>query len=178
MAPGRVVQVGGEVEPDVVVAGEAVVAPAAGQGGWASSLRMVLAAVAAASVTGRSRPRRRYGTIGDVSLAILILTVLAAVAILAAVVLIVMGRAGEMSGAEPDYAPLDLPPDGPLASRDVTRLRLPLSLWGYHVRAVDELLQRVSDSLTAQEEHITALERRLAEIEDKSPAPQRPVDSE
>ncbi|MDS1272318.1 hypothetical protein RIF23_18675 [Lipingzhangella sp. LS1_29] len=98
------------------------------------------------------------------SLPILILALCAAVAILGSVVLVVMGRAGEMSGAEPDYAPLDLPSQDPLTGRDLARLQLPLALWGYHVRAVDELLERVTASLTTQQDRIALLERRLVEV--------------
>src|SRR5699024_8603400 len=41
----------------------------------------------------------------------------------------------------------------------------PLSLWGYHVRAVDDLLLRLTDTLKEREERIADLEWRLSRLD-------------
>lgn len=97
------------------------------------------------------------------NLTILILTALAAVAVLAAVALVVMGKGGQLARFEADHAPLDLPSERPIAATDVARVRLPLSMWGYHVRAVDEVLRRLSGALRDRDARIEELEWRLGE---------------
>lgn len=112
------------------------------------------------------------------SLAILIICGLAAATILAGVVFVVMGRGGQMTRFEADYAPLDLPSDRALVSADVGSLRLPLSLWGYHVRAVDEVLSHVAATLRERDRRIGALEDRVAELGGVPSAPTaRPAQS-
>ncbi|PSK97344.1 hypothetical protein CLV63_10862 [Murinocardiopsis flavida] len=95
------------------------------------------------------------------NLTILILTGLAAVAVLAAVALVVMGKGGQLARFEADHAPLDLPADRPISAADVAGVRLPLSMWGYHVRAVDEALRRLSGALRDRDARIEELEARL-----------------
>ncbi|WP_233515093.1 hypothetical protein [Marinitenerispora sediminis] len=95
--------------------------------------------------------------------AILILTALAAVAVLAGVAFAVMGRGGQLARFAADHPPLDLPADRPVTGMDVSRIELPLALWGYHVRAVDEVLRRVAAALRERDERIAELEHRLAE---------------
>lgn len=98
------------------------------------------------------------------NLAVLIVTGFAVLAVLGGVVLLVMGRGGEMARFEADYPPLDLPDDRPITSIDVGHVRLPISLWGYHVRAVDEVLYRLSGALSERDRRIAGLERRVAEL--------------
>ncbi|GLU46792.1 DivIVA domain-containing protein [Nocardiopsis ansamitocini] len=94
---------------------------------------------------------------------ILILTALAALAVLAAVAVVVMGHGGQLARFEADHPPLELPLDRPVAGEDVARVRLPLALWGYHVRAVDEVLDRVASALSTRDARIAELESRLGE---------------
>ncbi|QVQ54055.1 hypothetical protein J4H86_10320 [Spiractinospora alimapuensis] len=85
----------------------------------------------------------------------------AALAVLAGVVLVVMGRGGAVGQFEADYPPLDLPADRPISASDLGALRLPLSLWGYHVRAVDETLDRLSGAVRERDRRIAALEEQI-----------------
>ncbi|MFC3522015.1 hypothetical protein ACFPZ0_11130 [Streptomonospora nanhaiensis] len=94
---------------------------------------------------------------------ILSLIALSAVAVLAGVAFVVMGRGGELARFDADHPPLDLPADRPLTGTDVSRVLLPLALWGYHVRAVDEVLRRVIGALGERDARIAELERRLVE---------------
>ncbi len=99
---------------------------------------------------------------GDVSPTILVLTAVAALAVLAGVALTVLGRGGQLARFEADHPPLDLPDDRPVTGPDVSRVVLPLALWGYHVRAVDEVLRRVVAALAERDARIHDLEQRLA----------------
>ncbi|NYJ36327.1 hypothetical protein [Nocardiopsis aegyptia] len=96
---------------------------------------------------------------------IMILVALAALAVLVGVVYVVLGKGGRLARVEADYPPLDLPEDGAVTAPDLNRLVLPLSMWGYHVRAVDELLVRLAATLRAREERIQDLEWRLSRLE-------------
>ncbi|WP_017596982.1 hypothetical protein [Nocardiopsis lucentensis] len=96
---------------------------------------------------------------------IMILVGAAALAVLVGVVYVVLGKGGQLARFEADYPPLDLPADRPVGSADLGRLLLPLSLWGYHVRAVDELLARLTATLREREARIEDLEWRLARLD-------------
>ena len=95
----------------------------------------------------------------------MILIAVAALAVLVGVVLVVLGKGGQLARVEADHPPLDLPDDRPVGAWDLRRLLLPLSLWGYHVRAVDDLLLRLTGTLEEREEHIADLEWRLSRLE-------------
>ena len=92
----------------------------------------------------------------------MILVAVAALAVLVGVVFVVLGKGGQLARFEADFPPLDLPEEGPVGSRDLGGLLLPLALWGYHVRAVDALLLRLTATLREREERIEDLEWRLA----------------
>ena len=111
------------------------------------------------------------GTIGAVPYFIMILVAVAALAVLVGVVYVVLGKGGGLARFEADFPPLDLPDGRPVGSRDLSGLLLPLSLWGYHVRAVDALLVRLTSTLREREERIADLEWRLARL-DPSYVPQ------
>ncbi|WP_344165290.1 hypothetical protein [Nocardiopsis rhodophaea] len=93
---------------------------------------------------------------------IMVLIAVAALAVLAGVAFVVMGKGGELARFEADHPPLDLPTDRPLTSSDMSRVALPLALWGYHVRAVDELLVRLSSALDERDARIAELERHVS----------------
>lgn len=93
---------------------------------------------------------------------ITVLLAAAALAVLAGVVYVVLGKGGQLARFEADHPPLDLPTDRPITGTDVARVLLPLAMWGYNVRAVDEVLRRLAGTLRDQELRIAELERRLA----------------
>jgi hypothetical protein len=95
----------------------------------------------------------------------MILVALAALAVLVGVVCVVLGKGGRLARVEADYPPLDLPEDDTVGAADLRRLVLPLAMWGYHVRAVDELLVRLTATLRAREERIHDLEWRLSRLD-------------
>ncbi|MBR8744826.1 hypothetical protein DSY14_24455 [Nocardiopsis sp. MG754419] len=101
----------------------------------------------------------------------MVLVAVAALAVLVGVVYVVLGKGGQLARFEADFPPLDLPEGRPVGSRDLGGLLLPLSLWGYHVRAVDGLLLRLTATLREREERIEDLEWRLARL-DPSYVPQ------
>lgn len=92
----------------------------------------------------------------------MILIGLAALAVLVGVVYVVLGKGGQLARYEADFPPLDLPDGRPVRAFELGGLMVPLSLWGYHVRAVDELLVRLAGTLQEREEHIADLEWRLS----------------
>lgn len=96
---------------------------------------------------------------------IMILVALAALAVLVGVVYVVLGKGRQLARFEADYPPLDLPEEGSVRAPDLNRLVLPLAMWGYHVRAVDELLVRLAATLRAREERIQDLEWRLSRLD-------------
>ena len=96
---------------------------------------------------------------------IMILVALAALAVLVGVVHVVLGKGTRLARFEADYPPLDLPEDGSVKAPDLNRLVLPLAMWGYHVRAVDELLVRLAATLRARDERIQDLEWRLSRLD-------------
>lgn len=89
----------------------------------------------------------------------------AALAVLVGVVYVVLGKGGQLARFEADYPPLPLPDDRPVEAHDLGRVMLPLALWGYHVRAVDELLLRLTVTLREREERIEDLEWRLSRLD-------------
>ncbi len=94
---------------------------------------------------------------------ILVLTAIAAVAVLVGVAFVVTDRDGQLARFEADHPPLDFPTDAPVTSADIAHLRLPLALWGYHVRAVDEVLAHLAASLQERDDRIAELEHGQAE---------------
>lgn len=95
----------------------------------------------------------------------MVLVAAAALAVLVGVVYVVLGKGGQLARFEADYLPLPLPDDRPVKAFDLARLVLPLAMWGYHVRAVDELLLRLTATLREREERIQDLEWRLSRLD-------------
>jgi hypothetical protein len=92
----------------------------------------------------------------------------AAVAVLASVVVLALGRGGELAEAYPDHPPLRLPSGRPLVGTDVALLRLPKGLWGYHVSVTDDALRRMAHTLTERDALVALLQQRLAEVQQAS----------
>ncbi len=95
----------------------------------------------------------------------MVLVAAAALSVLVGVVYVVLGKGGQLARFEADHPPLALPEDRPVKAFDLGRLMLPLAMWGYHVRAVDELLLRLTATLREREEHIQDLEWRLSRLD-------------
>ncbi|MFB9894790.1 hypothetical protein [Planobispora takensis] len=95
---------------------------------------------------------------------LLVVLALAALAILAGVVMVAMGKGGELTEFAPDVPPLALPEAGQLNAVDFMALQLPVSLVGYHTQSVDEALQRVANALSERDTRIAVLEQRVSEL--------------
>jgi hypothetical protein len=100
-----------------------------------------------------------------------VVIVIAAIAIVAAVVFVAMGRGGELSVERSDYAPLEL---GPVSATDVVLLRPPTALWGYNVQATDEAFERIAESIRARDVRIVALEQLVTDLGAEPTAPAAP----
>ena len=97
---------------------------------------------------------------------------LAAVAVLAAVVLLAMGRGGELAAAHPDHPPLSFGAEGwPVTEADVACLRLPRTLWGYQPDVTDEAVRRLGRALADRDAELFALRRENAELRHRAGGP-------
>jgi len=96
----------------------------------------------------------------------------AAVAVLAGIIAVAVGRGGELTFFQADYAPLKL---DEVTATDVVLFRPPMALWGYSAQATDEALNRIAEALTERDIEITALRQQVANLEASSPAGRRRV---
>ncbi|MBB6344904.1 hypothetical protein FHU36_001413 [Nonomuraea muscovyensis] len=94
----------------------------------------------------------------------LVILAIAALAILACVVVVSLGRGGELTEFPPDVPPLDLPEAQQLTAVDFMALRLPVNLVGYHTQTVDETLRRAAGAISARDTRIAVLEQRVSEL--------------
>jgi hypothetical protein len=85
----------------------------------------------------------------------------AAAAILAGVVVVAMGRGGELVLFAPDRRPLD--PEV-MTAADVALLRPPAALWGYDRQATHLVLNMVAQTVTERDVEIAALRQQLADL--------------
>jgi hypothetical protein len=99
-----------------------------------------------------------------------VVMLIAAVAVLAGVVVVALGRGGELAFFPADYAPIKL---DEIAATDVVLFRPPMALWGYNAQATDEALNRIADALTERDIEITALRQQVADLQAASPAARR-----
>ena len=86
--------------------------------------------------------------------------------IVAFVVYAATGRGGELSAERGDYAPLNL---GPVSATDVVLFRPQGALWGYDMRATDEALERIAESIRERDVRIVALERLVTDLNREHP---------
>ncbi|WP_432253120.1 DivIVA domain-containing protein [Streptomyces sp. HNM1019] len=75
---------------------------------------------------------------------------------------VVGGGDGPLTDAPPDRLGDPLPADRPLARTDVERLRLPMTLRGYRMADVDDVLGRLGAELAERDARIAELETALA----------------
>jgi hypothetical protein len=101
-----------------------------------------------------------------------VVMLVAAVAVLAGIIAVAVGRGGELTFFQADYAPLKL---DEITATDVVLFRPPMALWGYSVQATDEALNRIAEALTERDIEITALRQQVANLEASSPAGRRRV---
>ncbi|MGN9784816.1 hypothetical protein ACTMTF_25515 [Nonomuraea sp. ZG12] len=94
----------------------------------------------------------------------LVILAIAALAILVCVVLVSLGKGGELTEFPPDVPPLNLPEAGQLTAVDFMALELPVNLVGYHTQSVDETLRRAATAISARDTRIAVLEQRVSEL--------------
>jgi hypothetical protein len=92
----------------------------------------------------------------------------AAAAILCGVVVVAMGRGGELVLFAPDLRPLD--PEIVTAA-DVALLRPPAALWGYDRQATHVVLNMVARTVTERDVEIATLRRQLADLQSAAQNP-------
>jgi hypothetical protein len=84
-----------------------------------------------------------------------------AAAIVVGVVIVALGRGGEMAKSTADFVPFG---PGDITATDVALLRPPPSLYGYHIPATDQALSRIAQTMTERDVQIATLRRQLAEL--------------
>jgi len=94
--------------------------------------------------------------------------IVAAVAILGGVIVVAIGRGGELAASAADVRPLDA---DIVTAADVALLRPPAALWGYDMRATDEALNRVARTVTERDVEIADLRRQIADMRSAGPDP-------
>ncbi len=92
----------------------------------------------------------------------LVVLLIVAAAILCGVVVVAMGRGGELARQASDVRPLD---GEIVTAADVALLRPPAALWGYDMRATDEALNMVARTVTERDVEIAILRRQIADLE-------------
>jgi hypothetical protein len=92
-----------------------------------------------------------------------------AAAILVGVVVVAMGRGGELVLVEPDRRPLD--PEI-MTAADVALVRPPAALWGYDRQATHVVLNMVAQTVTERDVEIATLRRQLADLQSAAQKPE------
>ncbi|WAP58123.1 DivIVA domain-containing protein [Streptomyces sp. S465] len=87
---------------------------------------------------------------------------------------VVGGGDGPLAEAPPDRLDDPLPADRPLARGDVEALRLPMTLRGYRMADVDDVLGRLGAELAERDARIAELEAVLAGAPPKPSSPPIP----
>ena len=105
-----------------------------------------------------------HGTIPGMPVALL----LAAIAILAGVVVVAIGRGGELTIFRSDVPPLRLEF---ATAADLARFRPPPAFFGYSAQVTDDALQRIARVVADREAELASLRRQLAALGVSSPPP-------
>jgi hypothetical protein len=95
-----------------------------------------------------------------------------ALAILCGVVVVAMGRGGELARQSADVRPLD---GEIITAADVALLRPPAALWGYDMRSTDDALNMVARTVTERDVEIAILRRQIADLEAAASEPGIPA---
>jgi hypothetical protein len=96
-----------------------------------------------------------------------VVLLLAAAAVLGGVILVALGRGGEMAPFPADCAPLALER---VSAADVALLQPPRSLWGYNVQVTEEALQVFARAVTERDVEIERLRQQVAQLSPATPA--------
>lgn len=91
-----------------------------------------------------------------------VVMLVAAGAVLVGVIVVALGRGGELAYFQADYFPLKLEQ---ITATDVALFRPPVALWGYSAQATDEALNRIATALTERDIEISALQQQVADLE-------------
>jgi len=106
-----------------------------------------------------------------------VVLLVAATAIVVGVIVVAVGRGGEMTEFSPDIRPVDT---DIATAADVALLRLPVApvvLGGYHRPYTDEVLNLVARTVTERDVEIATLRRQIADLQSAQDAPSaRPTD--
>lgn len=94
-----------------------------------------------------------------------VVMLVAAGAVLIGVIVVALGRGGELAYFQADYFPLKLEQ---VSATDVALFRPPMALWGYNAQATDEALNRIATALTERDIEISALQQQVADLEASS----------
>lgn len=86
------------------------------------------------------------------------------------IVVVAVGRGGQIAEFTQDAPPLELPSRRPIAGTDVALLRLPTGPWGYSYRATDDALRRIAHALTERDTRIAVLEQQVSELRSALPS--------
>src|SRR5882724_10485460 len=99
-----------------------------------------------------------------------VVLVLTAVVILAGVVVVAVGRGGELATFRPDVRP---PRRGLASAADLAAFRPPLAFFGYSAQVTDDALRRIAGTVAAKDAELAALRGELAALRGE-PSPQDP----
>lgn len=103
---------------------------------------------------------------------VLVVLAVAAVVILVGMIVVAVGRGGEMAEFTPDVRPVDA---DIRTAADVVLLRPSMTLWGYDKRSTEEALNLVARAVTERDVEIATLRQQVADMQppgDKPPAAQ------
>ena len=99
-----------------------------------------------------------HGTIRTVPVVLLI----AAAAILGGVIIVAIGRGGELARFPADVSPFDTEI---VTAADVVLLRPPSALFGYNRQIADDALSAIARTITERDVEIATLRRQLADLQ-------------
>lgn len=91
-----------------------------------------------------------------------VVLLVAAAVILIGMIVVAIGRGGEMTEFGADLRPVDAHIE---TAADVALLRPPVALWGYDRRSTDEALNLVARTVTERDVEIATLRRQIADMQ-------------
>ncbi|MFF5263152.1 hypothetical protein ACFY4C_29840 [Actinomadura viridis] len=92
----------------------------------------------------------------------LVVLVLAGLVVLGAVVVLAMGRGGELAAAPSDRPPLPAPDDRPFTGP--APFRIPRAIWGYQADVTEQMLDRLRYAVYERDTRIATLEHQIADL--------------